>query len=313
MKYKLFLIFLILVFFFSVSCSKVAPKEENPSTQNNAQVTEVENQKKELEEREKKLEAQEEELKKKEMELEMQKKEAKLQSELEKIRAEKAKLEAERKRLEQEKESKEKAESVEKKERKEKEGSEREEAMETEREERAERAKRSKKIVVPEGTELVISLMEELSTAENEAGDRFKGVLDKSIKLKNGYKIPVKTPVVGKIVKCLPSGKVSGVAEMAIRLTKIKVNGKWYEIRTNTIRMKAKKTTKKDAAIVGGSSAIGAIIGGIVGGKKGAGLGALIAGGTGAAVVLNTKGKEIELPVETEFKFELRDDLVIKK
>ena len=306
MKYKIFL--LILVFLFSVSCSKVAPKEEqNTSQQNNAQVAEVEKQKNELEEKKKQLEAQEEELKKKEMELEMQQKEAKLKTELEKIKAEKARLEAERKKLESEKREAANVKKAEKEEAK------RKEKLEVEEQKKKEKAKRERKIVVPEGTNLIVSLMDRLSTAENEAGDRFKAVLDKSIKLKNGYKIPVKTPVVGKIVRCVPSGKVSGVAQMSVRLTKIKIRGKWYEIRTNTIRMNAKKTTKKDAAIIGGSSALGAIIGGIVGGKKGAGLGALIAGGTGTAVVLNTKGKEIELPVETEFKFELRDDLVIKK
>ncbi len=305
MKYKIFV--LVLLFLFAVSCSKLTQKSEQEKreaqktavvSENEAQESQLEEQKEELEEKQEELKEKEEELRKRELEIEEQKRAAKLQMEMEKLKAEKARLEAEKKRLERERAAlgkERRAKEVEKKKEKEK------------------IAVKTRKIVIPEGTELVVSLMERLSTAENEVGDRFRGVLDKSIKLKNGYKIPVKTKVEGKVVECEPSGKVSGRAKMTLRLTRIKIRGKWYEIRTNKIRMVAKKTTKKDAAIIGGSSALGAIIGGIVGGKKGAGIGALIAGGTGTAVVLNTKGKEIELPVETEFKFELRDDLVIQK
>ena len=39
----------------------------------------------------------------------------------------------------------------------------------------------------------------------------------------------------------------------------------------------------------------GAIVGGIVGGKKGAGIGALAGGGGGTAVVLSTRGKEVRV------------------
>ena len=52
--------------------------------------------------------------------------------------------------------------------------------------------------------------------------------------------------------------------------------------------------TKKDALTIGAPAAGGAIVGGILGGKKGAGLGAL-AGGGGTAVVLATRGKDVRV------------------
>jgi hypothetical protein len=46
---------------------------------------------------------------------------------------------------------------------------------------------------------------------------------------------------------------------------------------------------------IGLPAAGGAIVGGIVGGKKGAGIGALAGGGGGTAVVLSTRGKEVRV------------------
>ena len=57
----------------------------------------------------------------------------------------------------------------------------------------------------------------------------------------------------------------------------------------------APATKKKDALTIGAPAAGGAIIGGLLGGKKGAGIGALAGGGGGTAVVLSTRGKEVRI------------------
>jgi len=56
---------------------------------------------------------------------------------------------------------------------------------------------------------------------------------------------------------------------------------------------------------------VGAIIGGIAGGKKGAAIGAVIGGGAGTAGVLVTRGKEVEFPPETKFQFQLAQPVKI--
>ena len=57
----------------------------------------------------------------------------------------------------------------------------------------------------------------------------------------------------------------------------------------------APATKKKDALKIGVPAAGGALVGALVGGKKGAGIGALAGGGAGTAYVLTTRGKEVRL------------------
>jgi hypothetical protein len=58
----------------------------------------------------------------------------------------------------------------------------------------------------------------------------------------------------------------------------------------------AAATKREDAAKIGIPAAGGAIIGGLIRGKKGAAIGTAIGGGAGTAVVLSTPGREIRLP-----------------
>jgi hypothetical protein len=68
---------------------------------------------------------------------------------------------------------------------------------------------------------------------------------------------------------------------------------------------------KKDAAIIGGGAAAGAVIGGIAKGGKGAGIGAVIGGVAGTGAVLATKGKEVELAAGTPVTIRLTRDLAL--
>ncbi len=58
----------------------------------------------------------------------------------------------------------------------------------------------------------------------------------------------------------------------------------------------APTTRKKDISTVAIPAVGGAIVGAILGGKKGAGIGTAIGGGGGAVVVLSTKGPEVQWP-----------------
>jgi hypothetical protein len=69
-------------------------------------------------------------------------------------------------------------------------------------------------------------------------------------------------------------------------------------------------TKKRDAAIIGGGTAAGAVIGEIVGDRPG--LGAVIGGAAGTGVVLSTKGKEIELPPGTHIEFRFQNPLAVE-
>jgi outer membrane lipoprotein SlyB len=60
--------------------------------------------------------------------------------------------------------------------------------------------------------------------------------------------------------------------------------------------VQAPSGAKRDAEIIGGGTAAGAVLGAIVGGGKGAKKGAIIGATAGTGAVLVTKGQELEIP-----------------
>jgi hypothetical protein len=58
----------------------------------------------------------------------------------------------------------------------------------------------------------------------------------------------------------------------------------------------------RDAAVVGGGAAVGAVIGGVLGGGGGAAVGAAIGAATGGGIVASTRGNDIELEPGTQLR-----------
>jgi hypothetical protein len=101
----------------------------------------------------------------------------------------------------------------------------------------------------------------------------------------------------GYVSQATRPGKVKGRGRVAVRFTRITPAGQdeHYTMQTRSWVGVAPATKKQDALKIGAPAAGGAIVGSIVGGKKGAGIGALAGGGAGTAVVLTTRGKEVRV------------------
>jgi hypothetical protein len=70
-------------------------------------------------------------------------------------------------------------------------------------------------------------------------------------------------------------------------------SGERYRVDTGRVARTGRATKKKDAMKIGIPAAGGAAIGALIGGKKGAMIGAGAAGGAGTAVVLSTRGEDV--------------------
>ena len=73
------------------------------------------------------------------------------------------------------------------------------------------------------------------------------------------------------------------------------------------------KEKKKNMKIIGGSALIGAVAGGLLGEKDGAGKGILIGAAAGAGAVMLSRMMEIKLPEGTELILKLDEKLIIPK
>ena len=174
-------------------------------------------------------------------------------------------------------------------------------------------ASRIERITLPAGTELPIFLAEPLHSGKNKSGDEFDANLADPVGVNGVTLLARGTKVHGEILEAQDSGRVKGLASLRMILTSVTVDGKTVPITTNGYFAEAEATKGRDVGVVGGGTAIGAAIGAIAGGKKGAATGAAIGGAAGAGTVLATKGKEVELPMESRLTFILSEDLTVTR
>jgi small nuclear ribonucleoprotein (snRNP)-like protein len=149
---------------------------------------------------------------------------------------------------------------------------------------------------VPEGTPIAVRLNAPVSSATNHAGDPVEGVLAEPVVVDGVNVLPSGSFVAGEVTEAQPSGKVKGLANLALVFKTITANGRdeRYDISARW-RREAAATKAEDAKKIGIGAGAGAIVGALVGGGKGAGIGAAIGGGAGTGVVLSTSGKEVTL------------------
>jgi uncharacterized protein YcfJ len=89
------------------------------------------------------------------------------------------------------------------------------------------------------------------------------------------------------------------------------VNGRMVDVRTEEVSRASASRTGKTGQVVGGTAALGAIIGAIAGGGKGAAIGAVSGAAAGGAVQVLTRGERVRIPSETRLTFVLQQSLRI--
>ena len=157
-------------------------------------------------------------------------------------------------------------------------------------------------MTVPSGTRVAVSLSETISASQNNAGDRFRGVLAEPIQTDSGTVLyPRGTEVAGTVAAAKGRGRFKGAGDLAIELTSI---GRQSVSTTEYEKAQAGKG-KRTAGMIGGGAGLGAIIGGLAGGGKGALLGGLLGGGAGTAASAYTGNKDVVIPAETVVSFTL--------
>ena len=169
-----------------------------------------------------------------------------------------------------------------------------------------------KPITVPEGTHLSVTIDETLASNRNKAGDSFAASVSAPVEADGKTVIPKGAHVVGRVVDAKESGRLHAPARLSVRLSSVEVDGKTYDLETNTFGVSGKGHGKRNAEFIGGGGAAGALIGGLAGGGKGALIGAAAGAGAGTAGAAATGKKEITIPAESHIRFELLKSVEIK-
>lgn len=168
-----------------------------------------------------------------------------------------------------------------------------------------------KPVVVPAGTELVVTIDQALSSKSSQAGQTFLATVAQPVSLEGKTAIPKGSSVSGTVLTAKAKGKIKGEGELSITLKSITVRGQTYPLQTASLDSTVKGKGKRTAVTTGGGAAAGALIGGIAGGGKGAGIGALVGAAGGLIGGAATGNKQIEIPAETALTFTMSGPLTL--
>jgi hypothetical protein len=159
---------------------------------------------------------------------------------------------------------------------------------------------------LPAGTVLSGRTSQWLSSDQNKQGDSFTATLDQPVVV-NGWVVARRgQTVMGRVNAAQKAGRVKGESQLGLELNQLNlVDGQQLTIQTGLLRSSGGTSNGRDAAAVGATTSVGAVIGAAADGGQGAAIGAGAGALAGLAGVLSTRGRPTVVPPETLLSFAL--------
>ena len=149
-------------------------------------------------------------------------------------------------------------------------------------------------LVIPGGTEMRVVLETGLSSETSKDGERVVARVERATAQDGRIVLPGGTVLRGRVVRAQSAGRVRGRSNLTVDFDRIVVRGREHPLQATSITVDGPDDTKRDVAVIAGSTAAGAVIGEIM--NKGAKKGAVVGAATGTGAVLVTKGAPVEMP-----------------
>jgi hypothetical protein len=162
-------------------------------------------------------------------------------------------------------------------------------------------------ITIPADTSITIRMIDSVNSETSRLGETFRASLDEPVYANGQQVIPRGADVLTKLVNDQQSGKIEGRTVLTLALSTITVNGRPIDVTTTDVKTESNSRGSRSAKVIGGTAALGAIIGGIAGGGKGAAIGAGSGAAVGTGAEVLTSGQKVKIPSETRLTFRLQN------
>ena len=152
-------------------------------------------------------------------------------------------------------------------------------------------------VTIPAGTVLRLRVNRGFGSDISRVEDPVPATLARSVVVGGRTVLPAGSGASGFVSEATRPGRVKGRGRVAVRFTRITPADERtsYRMQTNSWVAVAPATKKEDALTIGIPAAGAAAVGGLIDGKKGAGIGAAVGGGAGTAAVLTRRGKDVRI------------------
>jgi hypothetical protein len=171
-----------------------------------------------------------------------------------------------------------------------------------------------REVTIPAGTTLRVVLDTAIGSDISHVEQPVRAHLSSPIIVDGVTALAQGSVVEGVVIDAARSGKVQGVAHVAVRFDSVTSSGdqERYRMETSSVGRTAQTTKKKDAVKILVPAAGGALVGRIAGGKKGAAIGTAAGAGAGTAYVMSTRGEEVHLAKGTALALKLAGPITVK-
>jgi hypothetical protein len=167
-------------------------------------------------------------------------------------------------------------------------------------------------VTLVQGTAVEVRLDQTVSSKTSASGSHFSGKLAKPLVLDGKIVVPEGTEFSRNVIQAVPAGHLAGGASLRIALTSFALNGHPYTLQTVPIVRVSQGRGKRTAEITAGGAVLGAAIGALAHGGKGALIGAAAGAGAGAVGSAATNHPvDIVMPAESVLTFHLIQAVVI--
>jgi hypothetical protein len=164
-------------------------------------------------------------------------------------------------------------------------------------------------IQIPTGTAITVRMIDKVDSNVARLGETFRASVDEPVLMNGQTVIPRGADALVKLVEDQQSGKFEGKTILTLALTDITINGQTIDTTTGAVSQASSSRGARTAGVVGGSTALGAIIGALAGGGRGAAIGAASGAAVGAGAQVITKGQQVKIPSETRLNFTLQQPI----
>jgi hypothetical protein len=149
-------------------------------------------------------------------------------------------------------------------------------------------------ITLPAGTILRVRIDDALSTAKNSIGDPFTGTLVEPVVMNGEDVLPAQTRVKGHVTTSIRSSRLQGRAAFGITLDCYEMRGSQHPVIASLNAETNDAYKKQNIELIGGGAGLGALIGAVAGGGK------------GAAGAYATGRRDVTIAADTVFSFVLK-------
>jgi len=164
-------------------------------------------------------------------------------------------------------------------------------------------------VQIPVGTTITVRMIDSVDSERTRVGETFRASVDEPVLVGDQTVIPRGADAVVKLVEDQQSGKFEGRTVLTLVLHQVMVNGRMVDSTTADVSQASGSRGSRTAKVVGGTTALGAIIGALAGGGRGAAIGAASGAAVGGGAQVATKGQTVKIPSETRLSFTLQQPI----